>query len=78
MRKVYKILTMVALCMMATMGVMAQVTGYAITSNANSKNCYAFSFDVSDPSEVVETIWTDTVSSEAAVIATLADSIYYA
>ena len=78
MRKVYKILTMVALCMMATMGVMAQVTGYAITSNANSKNCYAFSFDVSDPSKVVETIWTDTVSSEAAVIATLADSIYYA
>ena len=64
--------------MMATMGVMAQVTGYAITSNANSKNCYAFSFDVSDPSKVVETIWTDTVSSEAAVIATLADSIYYA
>jgi hypothetical protein len=76
MRKVYKILTMVALCMMATMGVMAQVTGYAITSNANLKDCYVFSFDTSDPSKV-ETIWTDTVPSEAAVMATLAGDIFY-
>ena len=77
MRNIYKKLTVVALCLLATVGAMAQTTGYAITSNANTKDCYVFSFDISDPS-VVEPIWTDTVASEAAVLATLADSIYYA
>ena len=77
MRNIYKKLTVVALCLLATVGAMAQTTGYAITSNANTKDCYVFSFDISDPS-VAEPIWTDTVASEAAVLATLADSIYYA
>lgn len=77
MRNIYKRLTVVALCLLAAMGAMAQTTGYAITSNANTKDCYVFSFDISDPS-VIETIWTDTVASEAAVLATLAESIFYA
>lgn len=77
MRKVYVRLSIVVLCLLATMGAVAQVTGYGITSNANTKECYVFSFDTSDPS-VVEIIWTDTVPSEAAVLATLADDIYYA
>lgn len=77
MRNIYKRLTVVALCLLAAMSAMAQTTGYAITSNANTKDCYVFSFDISDPS-VIETIWTDTVASEAAVLATLAESIFYA
>lgn len=76
MRKIYKGLAMVALLLMTSVVAVAQTTAYAITSNANSKNCYVFSFDLSDPS-TVNTIWTDTVAKEGAALATLADSIYY-
>lgn len=76
MREIYRKLSMVALCLLVAMNAVAQTTGYAITTNANNKECYAFSFDISDPS-VVETIWTDTVSGEAAVLAALAGDVYY-
>lgn len=76
MREIYKKLSMAALCLLVAMSAVAQTTGYAITTNANNKKCYAFSFDISDPS-VVETVWTDTVSGEAAVLATLAGDVYY-
>ena len=76
MREIYKKLSMAALYLLVAMSAAAQTTGYAITTNANNKKCYAFSFDISDPS-VVETVWTDTVSGEAAVLATLAGDVYY-
>ena len=77
MKKIYQILTVVVIAMLMTTGMMAQTTAYAITSNVNSKNCYIFSFDINDPSKIVETIWEDSIADEGALMATLADSIYY-
>ena len=68
---------MVVISMMMATNMMAETTAYAITSNVNSKNCYIFSFDINDPSKIVETIWEDTIADEGALMATLADSIYY-
>ena len=68
---------MVVIALLMATGVMAETTAYAITSNVNSKNCYIFSFDINDPSKIVETVWTDTVADVGAVMATLANDIYY-
>ena len=65
------------MCLLTTVAIMAQTTGYAITTNVNSKECNIFSFDVSDPS-TVSVVWTDTVAGEGAVLATLAKDVYYA
>ena len=77
MKKIYQKISLLVVALLMTTGMMAQTTAYAITSNVNSKNCYIFSFDINDPSKIVETIWTDTIADEGAVMATLADSIYY-
>ena len=77
MREIYKRLAVLAMCLLTTVAIMAQTTGYAITTNVNSKECNIFSFDVSDPS-TVSVVWTDTVAGEGAVLATLAKDVYYA
>lgn len=77
MKKIYQRIMMVVISMMMATNMMAETTAYAITSNVNSKNCYIFSFDINDPSKIVETIWEDTIADEGALMATLADSIYY-
>ncbi len=76
MKGIYKKMILAALCLVVAMSAVAQTTGYAITTNVNSKQCNIFSFDVSDPS-VANVIWTDTVAGEGAVLATLAKDIYY-
>ncbi|MBR4845602.1 MAG: T9SS type A sorting domain-containing protein [Bacteroidaceae bacterium] len=77
MKKIYQKISMVVIALLMATGVMAETTAYAITSNVNSKNCYIFSFDINDPSKIVETVWTDTVADVGAVMATLANDIYY-
>ncbi|MBR5802855.1 MAG: T9SS type A sorting domain-containing protein [Bacteroidaceae bacterium] len=77
MKKIYQKITMVALALLMATNMVAQTTAYAITSNTNMSNCSIISFDVSDPSKILETIWEDTIADNGAVMATLADSIYY-
>ena len=74
MREIYKRLAVLAMCLLTTVAIMAQTTGYAITTNVNSKECNIFSFYVSDPS-TVSVVWTDTVAGEGAVLATLAKDV---
>ena len=76
MRKIYMRMTVVALCLLATLGVVAQTTGYAITSNTNNNKCNIIAFDTEDPSVVTETVWTDTAYASA-LMGTLAEDIYY-
>lgn len=81
MKEIYKRLSMVALCLLATLGAVAQ-TAYVMNASTNRKlnegKCAIYAFDVNTPWMAAEVCYADTTEGCFGALGTLADSIYYA
>lgn len=81
MRKFYKRISMVALCLLATIGAVAQ-TAYVMNASTNRKlnegKGAIYAFDVNTPWVAIEVCYADTTEGCFGALGTLADSIYYA
>ena len=81
MREIYKRISMVALCMLATLGAVAQ-TAYILNASSNRKvnegKCAIYAFDVNSPWVPIEVCYADTTDECFGALGTLVDSIYYA
>lgn len=81
MKEIYKRLSMVALCLLATIGAVAQ-TAYVMNASTNRKlnegKCAIYAFDVNTPWVAAEVCYADTTEGCFGALGTLADSIYYA